>query len=321
MSRPLRLEFEGAVWHVTARGNERREVFKDDDDRSRFLGVLGDVVERARWRLHAYVLMGNHYHLLVETPVPTLSFGMRQLDGIYGQRFNRRHGRVGHLFQGRFKGILVQREAHLLELVRYVVRNPVAAGLVARAVDWPWSSYRATAGLEPAPAWLDADWTLDQFGASRSRARRRYREFVEEGSRTAYRPWDALRGQVYLGDDAFLTDVAGRLDEGNASREVPRSQRQPAVLSFERLVAAAERVARARLADLPRSSTMRKVIAHVLRTETLSSYREIGEVLGVGEWAAGHLARQGEALASRPGPARQARNEIVTEAADHGSQT
>ena len=147
MSRPLRLEYPGAIWHVTSRGNERKAIFADDDDREKFLEILGQAVVWADWRLHAYVLMGNHYHLLVETPEPTLSRGMRQLNGVYTQHYNRRHKRSGHLFQGRFKGILTEKESHLSELIRYVVLNPVRAKLCANAKDWRWSSYRATAGM------------------------------------------------------------------------------------------------------------------------------------------------------------------------------
>ncbi len=189
MSRPLRLEYAGAFWHVTARGNERREIFRSDDDRTEFLRILGRTVALYRWRLHAYVLMGNHYHLLLETPEPTLSRGMRQLNGLYTQGFNRRHRRVGHLFQGRFKAILVERDAHLLELARYVVLNPVRAGLARSASSWPWSSYRATAGVEKAPAWLETAATLDAFGPGPARATARYREFVSEGRGSGYDPW------------------------------------------------------------------------------------------------------------------------------------
>ena len=177
MARPLRLDHAGAVWHLTSRGNERREIFREDEDRERFLRILAGVVKRFRWRVHAYVLMGNHYHLLVDTPEPTLSRGMKHLNGVYTQSFNRRHRRVGHLLQGRFKAILVERESHLLELTRYVVLNPVRAGMTETAGQWKWSNYRATAGLRPAPAWLETEWTLEQFPPRRE-AERRYRAFV-----------------------------------------------------------------------------------------------------------------------------------------------
>ena len=167
VTRPLRLEHPGAVWHVTARGNERKELFRDDVDRERFLSILGRTVTLFQWRLHAYALMGNHYHLLLETPIPTLSRGMRQLNGVYTQTFNRRHRRSGHLLQGRFKAILVEKEAHLLELCRYVVLNPVRAGLVRAARDWRWSSYWATSAEERRPEWLETTWTLRNSAASR----------------------------------------------------------------------------------------------------------------------------------------------------------
>jgi len=134
MSRQLRIEYPGAIWHVTSRGNERRDIFRDDDDRHRFLRLLGKVVVIRRWNLHAWVLMANHYHLLIETPEIGLSRGVKWLNQRYAQAFNERHGRVGHLFQGRFKSVLVQREGHLLELLRYIVLNPVRCGIVRFAV-------------------------------------------------------------------------------------------------------------------------------------------------------------------------------------------
>src|SRR5687767_13788050 len=137
MARPLRIEFAGALYHVTARGNARMPIFDDDADRRNFLSVLEQVLDRSGWLLHAYCLMGNHYHLMVETMQANLSAGMRQLNGVYTQRFNRRHERVGHLFQGRFKAILVERDSYLLELCRYVVLNPVRAGMVKRVQDYP----------------------------------------------------------------------------------------------------------------------------------------------------------------------------------------
>jgi len=157
MARPLRIEFEGAVYHVTSRGNAREDIFLSDSDREMFLKTLAHVVDRFGWVCHAYYLMGNHYHLMIETPQANLSRGMRQLNGIYTQRFNREYHRVGHVFQGRFKSILVEKDAYLLELSRYIVRNPVAAGMVNDVTAWPWSSYRATAGDISAPGFLRVD--------------------------------------------------------------------------------------------------------------------------------------------------------------------
>ena len=152
MARQLRLEYPGALYHLTARGNEQQPIFHDDVDRQQFLQLFGYEILQQRWRCYAYCLMGNHYHLLVETPESNLSRGMRRLNGSYAQRFNWRHQRVRHLLQGRFKSLVVERETYLLELCRYVVLNPVRAGMVATPADWPWSSYGATAGLRTPPA-------------------------------------------------------------------------------------------------------------------------------------------------------------------------
>ena len=146
MARPIRIEFGGALYHVTARGDRRETIFEDDADRERFLELLGEVVALFNWQCHAYCLMGNHYHLVIGTPDGNLSKGMRQLNGVFTQWSNRRHRRTGHLFQGRFKAILVDADSYLLELTRYVVLNPVRAGMVKQPSDWPWSSFSAMVG-------------------------------------------------------------------------------------------------------------------------------------------------------------------------------
>jgi hypothetical protein len=169
--------------------------------------------------------MGNHYHLLLETGSPTLSKGMKYLNGTYTQSFNRRHRRVGHVFQGRFKGILVQKDAYLLDLARYIVLNPVRARMVRRAQDWPWSSYRATAGLGEPAACLTTDWVLAGFGDTRASAQERYRGFVREGKGQPS-PWEWLKNQIYLGDDAFVEDMRCKLDPGQSLDDIPKKQKQ-----------------------------------------------------------------------------------------------
>ena len=206
---------------IPRRGNARQDIFLDDNDREALLEVLAHTIDRFNWLCHAYCLMSNHYHLLVETVDPTLSRGMRHLNGVYTQRSNRRHARSGHLFQGRYKAILVEKEAHLLELARYVVLNPVPAKMVRACKDWRWSSYRATAGIEPAAPFLATDWILSQLATSPAKAQHAYRKFVSEGrGRTM---WEKLRGQIYLGSDAF---VEQHTPEGStAFCEIPREQR------------------------------------------------------------------------------------------------
>ncbi len=181
MARPLRLEYAGAVYHVTSRGDRREDIYVDDDDRVAWLEVLENVCERFNWVVHAYCQMTNHYHLLVETVDGNLSRGMRQVNGRYTQRFNRRHMMAGHLFQGRYKAILVQKESYLLALSRYVVLNPIRAGMVERLEDWPWSSYPAVVGLEEGEHWLDTDWLLSHFGKYRKKAIEKYGRFIQEG--------------------------------------------------------------------------------------------------------------------------------------------
>lgn len=316
MSRPLRAEFPGAIWHVTSRGNERQAVFFDDADRELFLDVLGATVRLFGWRLHAFVLMGNHYHLVVETPDPTLSRGMRQLNGVFTQAFNRRHGRAGHLFQGRYKAILVERETHLLALLRYVVRNPVRAGITRRARDWAWGSYRATAGLAPRPDWLETAWTVEQFGRGEAEARRRYREFVEGPGGDDYRPWQQVQGQIYLGAEAFAKEASRRGARLKGAGGIPRSQREPALPSLHEVVAQVEERLGTTLEQLrgrPRLlAREREELARALRHEARAKLADIAALLGVGIARASALAvperaERGTRRGSEGEPARSRR--------------
>jgi putative transposase len=298
MARPLRLDHAGAVWHLTSRGNEKREIFRDEKDRERFLSILGQVVKRFQWRVHAYVLMGNHYHLLIETPEATLSRGMRHLNSIYSQSFNRRHRRVGHLLQGRFKAILVERQSHLLELARYVVLNPVRAGMTASAGQWPWSNYRATAGLGSSPPWLESEWTLAQFGP-RQGARRRYRVFVAQGKGSRYAPWEELSSQIYLGSVEFRKRAHAMVLAENRSREVPRVQRMPARPGLAQIIVATSREFGIAESELRRrgQSPARLAAAYLARHEGALRLPEFAPALGVRDWAASHLATSAERMA------------------------
>ena len=210
MARPLRIEYPGTVYHLISRGNARQDIYFDDGDRLRFLKIVQQVMDRFNWLCHAYCLMANHYHLRIETFDPTLSRGMRHLNGVYTQTFNRRHRRVGPVFQGRFKAILVEKDAYLLKLSRYVVLNPVRAKMVQAAKDWPWSSYRVTAGLYESMGMVSNDDLLAQFGRDRRTAQREYRRFVASGSSIS--PWEKLTGQIYLGSDSFVAGLPNKDD-------------------------------------------------------------------------------------------------------------
>ena len=226
MTRPLRLEFPGALYHVTSRGDRREDIYLDDLDRQRFLDLIGETCQRFNWRMHAYCLMTNHYHLVIETPEGNLSRGMRQLNGVYTQRFNRRHRRVGHVFQGRYTAILVDRDAYLLELGRYVVLNPVRARMVKTASQWPWSSYRAMIGKTNTPDWLETKTVLGQLGHHKKTAQQRYIYFVKEGKGLPA-IWENLTQQIYLGDEHFVTRMQDYLDGLDTLIEVPIAQRRP----------------------------------------------------------------------------------------------
>lgn len=289
MSRQLRLEFPGALWHITSRGNERRDIVRDDIDRRAFVSLLGRVVAERRWLLHAWVLMSNHYHLLLETPEVGLSRGMKSLNQTYATAFNERHDRVGHLFQGRFKSILVERETHLLELVRYIVLNPVRAKVVRCASDYTWSNYRATAGLRHAPSWLEVDWTLDHFAGDPAGRREAYRRFVAAGRGASYQPWESVIGQIYLGSADFRERMQKEVATKARSREYPRPQRIPATMTMEALrslVANEFRVAIAAL-GVRGPGPARKAFAHVAADDQDQPLAAIGRALettGVTAW-------------------------------------
>lgn len=228
MTRPLRLEFPGALYHVTSRGDRRGPIYRDHTDRQSWLEELGKVCSRFNFVVHAYCEMTNHYHLVVETVDGNLARGIRQLNGAYSQLFNRRHSLVGHVFQGRYKAILVQKESYLLELARYVVLNPVRAGMVAAPEDWAWSSYTHFMNSKSIPGWLEVDWLLSQFGANRQNARREYNRFVLRGI-GALSPLRDVKHQILLGDKEFIAKrICG--PETELLSDLPRTQRRAVAL-------------------------------------------------------------------------------------------
>lgn len=229
MARPLRIELAGGLYHISSRGNRGEETFTDDADRQAFLEILGAVSDRMKWICHAYCLLPNHYHLVVETPQPNLAKGMRQLNGVYTQTFNRRHKRAGHIFQGRYKAVLVDRDPFLLEVIRHVLVSPVQLRLVRDATQWRWSSCRATMGKVDQPHWLHTDWILEQFAKNRKKAQENFVEFLKEG-KTEANVWESLRNQIYLGDEKFLRRMqrkVGGKGDGEAAKSPRQSARKP----------------------------------------------------------------------------------------------
>jgi putative transposase len=234
MARPLRIEYDGALYHVTSRGNERKAIFKNDSDRTLFLDTVAQVNQRFHWICHAYCLMNNHYHLVIETPDGNLSKGMRQLNGVYTQAYNKRYGRVGHLFQGRFKGILVQKDSHLLEVCRYVVLNPVRANSIKHPRLYKWSSYRGTAGTAQAHPCLTPDEILSHFGQRKLAAQEKYREFVQDGI-GSQSIWEELEAQSLLGVEGFAEGLRHLVTEKQQIREIPAGQRFAGRPTLEKL--------------------------------------------------------------------------------------
>jgi len=269
MSRPLRLQLPGGIYHVTARGNDRRPIFEDDDDCARFLIVLSSVVAHYHVRCHAYCLMGNHYHLLLQTLESNLSAAMRHLNGVYTQRFNRRHQRCGHVLQGRFAAQLVDGDAYLREVCRYIVLNPVRAGLVAHPGDWRWSSFLATAGKTAAPGFLSVDWVRGLSGSrTRAAALRQFISFVEAGIGVSETPVDRFRSKPVVGEALIERLGEGRREETECI-EFPRAQRfasrPPLTRIFAGVASKADRNGRVVLAVREHGYTMREVAEFIGR--------------------------------------------------------
>lgn len=224
MARPLRIEGPELTYHITSRGNERRPIFYSDEDREAFLRCLAETVRRFGWSLTAWVLMTNHFHLVVETPQANLSRGMHWLLTKYASWFNRRHQRSGHLFQGRFKSVLVDSETYFARVLRYVVLNPVRARMVARPDAYRWSSYRASAGLEPCPEWLDLPAALAQFGGTTDVAHAAYRAFVLDGI-AGDDIWSELQHGMFLGSEQWSRGMSALVNGRPRSTDHPANQR------------------------------------------------------------------------------------------------
>jgi putative transposase len=280
MTRPLRLEHHDAFWHIHQRGNERRDIFLDDADRIKFLTLLGVTCEKYRWRLLTYVLMTNHYHLVIQTPDLTLSSGMHWLDQTYAQFFNRRHERVGHLFQGRFTSHLIQKGPHLNEVLRYVVLNPVRAAMVDDPADYRWSAHRSLMGRAPSPDFLDDSWVL-ALDPDPVTARGIYTSHVAERIANPRSVWDELQGQIYLGSAEWVDDIRPIIEEEERSREHPRTQRLPITTSIESVATAVGTVLlRSKPGSMQSRDMFHLATALICRDRALRRAGEVASALG-----------------------------------------
>ena len=226
MSRPLRIEYPGAYYHVMNRGLAHGKVFLDDTDRERFLGLVGEMCGIWGVKIHGYCLMYNHYHILLQTPQGGLSRAMRHLNGIYTQRFNRAHHRDGPLFRGRYRAILIDAEEYFLAVARYIHHNPVEAGVVSDIGRYRWSSHRGYLDKKRCPAWLDTEAMLSRFGQGRS-GLKEYQRFMHSGVEQELR--DFYREKYLrpiLGGRRFVQWVKGRIGErAKVEEEMPESRR------------------------------------------------------------------------------------------------
>ena len=289
MSRPLRLEFPGALFHVTQRGNHKQDIFVDDADRHVLLELLGRCVNKYGWILTSYVLMSNHFHFVVQLTCNTLWRGMQWFETQYVRAFNRRHGLIGHLFQGPFDSPLVEKETYGLNVLRYDVLNPVRAGMVRLPEDYIWSSHRAVLGMVPAPPWLAVDDLLVQFAPQRDLARTYYKGFVDAAIGIDTDPWRDLVGENYLGSREWVARLREQIDLKPRSDDHARFQRvvdQPTMTAVIAGVAECMSIDPERVYG--RGGTPRRMAAWIASNEGLLTNRQIAA--GLRLRSSGHIA-------------------------------
>jgi putative transposase len=282
MSRPLRIEFAGALYHVSARGNAGQSIFLKDGDRRQFLELLGREIGQHRWLCHGYCLLQDEYRLLIETPEGNLGRGIGRLNAIYSQWFNRRHRRAGHLFRGRYKAIVIEKATWLSAVARDLAWAPVRAGLVKRPGHWDWSSHRAIAKDREAPPWLAIEWILGDFAGAPEGARRAYRNFVAEGKR-APPLWEHVRAQMYLGSETFLEQMADRVRDLPAE-QVPRAMFRPDRPTREKIIGAVSEAAGvppATALDRHARQDVFQVTVYLLRRAANLSLKDVAALAGV----------------------------------------
>jgi REP-associated tyrosine transposase len=294
MARQLRIEYPHAFYHVTSRGNERKDIFRNDKDRERFLGYLETSVARYKAVIHVYCLMSNHYHLLLSTPEANLSEIMRHINGGYTAYFNKRHNRAGHLFQGRFKAILVDADPYAGELSRYIHLNPVRAGIVKMAEQYAWSSFAAYINKTATPPWCTTEWLLQYFGKKTTDARKAYRFFVGSAmSSSGEDPLKEATTGLILGGAEFIDDIREKyLDGKERGRDLP-ALKELTKISLETILEAVGR----EFSGKP--EYVRKAAIYLSHRHSGRRLREIGEYFGTGESAVSQASSRFEGEMTR----------------------
>lgn len=288
MARALRIEYPGAFYHVTSRGNERKEIFRSGTDRERFLSYLESASVRYGAVVHVYCLMANHYHLLVETPLGNLSRIMGHINGAYTTYFNLKQQRSGHLFQGRYKAILVDKDEYAEELSRYIHLNPVRAEIVSGPAEYRWSSYCAYCGLTPSPLWLNTQFVLSLFGSNEAMAKVKYREFVERSdAQDRPGPLRSAVAETILGSESFVRSIKERhLKETPADRELPSLRR----LSVSPSLQAIQRAVENRFVNDRWEA--RRICLHICHRYSGCKLAEIGAEFGISQSAVTQASRR-----------------------------
>ena len=306
MARPLRIEFDGAFYHVTSRGDERKEIFRTVADRQRFLEYLSSATTRYGAVIHCYCMMGNHYHLFLQTPHGNLSQIMQHINGAYTTYYNVKRHHAGHLFQGRYKAIVVEADQYALELSRYVHLNPVRAGMTDCPEDYRWSSYSSYVGIEEPTPWLDTTFVLKMFGPDLSVRQQRYREFVEDLIGKDYEsPLKRTVASTILGGVDFVEAIMADYLE----KEVERPD-VPALRALNRRSAVENIIAKAQeLVDEPKLA--REVAVHICHRYSGERLKNIGAHFGVSDSAVVKVSTRLEARFNSETALREKVKEIL----------
>ena len=287
MARACRIEYEGALYHVLSRGNEGRAIVTDDEDRQLFLDTLAQMSQRFEVEIFAYVLMDNHYHLLCRTPRANLSKSMQWFGAAYTNRFNVRHNRSGHLFQGRFKNMLIENDAYLLQLSYYIHRNPLRARMVRRLASYKWSSYRAYAYGKHTVKWLNTDVILSHFHNAED-PYRAYREDAQKYSKEEQRVWEELRHGIFLGTKKFTEKIKKQYLRGRPHQEIPQQKQLDKNMDPQALVLQAAEMLNCNLEHLRKYKRVSKadianrdLLIYLLWQSGLLTNQQIGEKFGL----------------------------------------
>lgn len=287
MARAWRIEYKGALYHVLSRGNEGRDIVIADDDRKLFLETLGEMSDRFKIDIFAYVLMDNHYHLLFRTNRPNLCKSMQWFGATYTKRFNTRNHRSGHLFQGRFKNMLVQNDTYLLQLSYYIHRNPLRVGMVKRLANYKWSSHSAYAYGKSQQSWLNTDLILAQFADAKDK-HRAYRENMQKCSREEQRVWEDLRHGIFIGTEKFVNKIKKRYLPDIPHAELPHQKRAVKGVNIETVLSKAARILKCDLRHYRKSARISKsdkadrdLLIYIAWQSGVATNQEIGDIFGV----------------------------------------